>query len=391
MGERRDFRLLLISSLATAGSFGLLLPVVPLWAESGGAGPTGVGATNFTFLMVTVAMQLAAPRTLRALGHRESLVLGGALFGLPVFAYPVTTALPALVTVSALRGIGFALVVVTGSALVPRLLPAHRRGRGIGQYGLAIGLPNALCLPAGPWLTENLSFPLVFTLGGVLPLVGAAIALGMRVRTRQPRAERTAYRRAGTGRTVRPRDLAPPFLVTFAAALASSAFVTFLPAAVASATTATVGLLGYGVGTLTGRWVAGVLGDRYRRPVVLVPATAGSAVGVLMLVVSATADPGAGTAVAAAAGGLLFGTGFGAVQNCTLTAMFDRTSPSGYDVASTVWNMSIDAGIGLGSLALGAVAGLTGYPTMFAAAAALLTLALVPAVTVARHARRPDG
>src|SRR5690606_19051186 len=98
--------------------------------------------------------QLGAPRTLRLLGHRESLVLGGVLLGLPVAAYPLTADLPALLAVSALRGVGFALVVVTGSALVAHLLPPHRRGRGLGQYGLASGIPNVVCLPTGAWLAE---------------------------------------------------------------------------------------------------------------------------------------------------------------------------------------------------------------------------------------------
>lgn len=387
MSEWRDFRLLLASTLLTSGSFGLLLPVVPLWAQAGGAAPAGVGATNATFLLTTVAAQVGAPRVLRLLGHREALGLGALLFGLPVFAYVASSWLPGLIVISGLRGIGFAWIVVTGSALVAHLLPAYRRGRGLGQLGLSIGLPNVLCLPAGPWLSQQVSFPVVFMISGTLPLVGAGIAFTMRVRTKESRQARRDHARSDGRRSVRPADLAAPFAVMCSAALASSAYVTFLPAAVDAGAAATVGLLGYSVGALAGRWFGGVFGDRYRRPVLLVPGVALSALGVFALVLVTGTDVVAVAVTVAAAGGLVFGLGFGAVQNTTLTAMFDRVSSRGYDAASTVWNMGFDSGIGIGSLALGVLAGIAGYPVTFGVAAALLVLALPLAVPVSRRER----
>lgn len=387
MNERRDFRLLLVSTLLTTGSFGLLLPVVPLWAQHGGAAPAGVGATNATFLLATVAAQLTAPAVLRLLGHRETLVIGALLFGLPVFAYAPTTWLPALILVSALRGVGFAWLVVTGSALVARLLPAYRRGRGLGQLGVAIGVPNLVWLPAGPSLTTWLSFPTVFVVGGVLPLVGALVALPMRIRTRVSRGS-WADRPTGRTRPVRLLDLTAPLLVMCATAVTSSAFVTFLPAALDVTAVATIGLLGYGVGALAGRWLAGVVGDRHSRGTLLVPGVVASAVGLFALVVVTRTGTLWIALTCAGLGGLVFGVGYGAVQNSTLAAMFDRVESAGYDVASTAWNMALDAGTGIGSLALGMAAGVIGYSPTFGAAAALLAVALPPAIVVARSERR---
>ncbi|MQA81363.1 MAG: MFS transporter [Streptosporangiales bacterium] len=390
MDGRRDFRLLLASAPLTFGSFGLLLPVVPLWAEHGGAPPAGVGATNAAFLFVTVVTQVAAPRILPRLGHRESLVLGAVLLGLPVFAYPLTTSLPALVAISALRGIGFALVVVTSGALVARLLPAHRRGRGVGLFGLSIGIPNVLWLPAGPWAAEVAGFAVVFVLGGVLTLAGASIVVAMRIRTRERGRSRPGRDPDTADRPVRLRSLATPFAVMCVAALASSAFVTFLPAAFEGASGVTAGLFAYGVGGLAGRWLAGELGDRYRRPVLLVPGVFLSVAGLLGLLVGASTDAPTVVLVAGLAGGLAFGVGFGAVQNTTMTAMFDRVPPRGFDLASTAWNMAFDAGTAAGSLAIGVAAGLTGYPVTFAITAGLLAATLPLAVTLGRQTRAVD-
>ncbi|MQA04250.1 MAG: MFS transporter [Streptosporangiales bacterium] len=384
--HRRDFRLLLVSALATASGYGLLLPVVPLWAQAGGAAPAGIGATNAAFLLATVVAQFGTPAVLRLLGHRETLALGSLLFGLPVFAYAPTSWLPALITVGVVRGIGFALVVVTGSALVAHLLPAHRRGRGLGQFGLAIGLPNVIWLPAGPWLTEQVSFPVVFAVGGALPLVGAAITLAMRIRTRTPRARR-APRTSNAVASVRPAELAAPFLVVLAGALASSAYVTFLPAAVDRTVAVTVGLLGYGVGIVVGRWLAGVFTDSHRRPVLLGPGVAVSGLGMLTLAAVTVTDSAALAVVAVAVGGLAFGGGYGAVQNTTLSAMFARVEPAGFDKASTVWNMAVDAGTGAGSMLLGLLAGAAGYPWTFAATAAMLAVTWPLAFAINRRER----
>lgn len=387
---RADFRLLLASTAVTIASYVLLLPVVPLWAQSGGAGPAGAGATNATLLLVTVASQLAAPPLLRRLGHRECLLLGGALLGLPTFCYAITARLDVLLAVSAVRGVGFALLVVTGSALVARLLPARERARGLGTYGLAVGLPNLVFLPAGPWLAVHVGFGVIFAVAGALPLAGLALAAGMRVRTRTAagsgRGGRTHHRARPAPVPLGP--LALPFAVMMCSSLASSGYVTFLPTALGDQRTVAAGLFAYGVGLLTGRWTAGALAGRWRRAVLVGPGVGLGVCGLAALTASvAVAAPPSTLVGLVVAGALAFGLGFGAVQNDTLTLMFDRVPTAGYDVASTAWNMAYDAGTGTGSLALGIVAGSFGFPIAFAGTAALLA-AILPGAVASSRARR---
>ena len=87
------------------------------------------------------------------------------------------------------------------------------------------------------------------------------------------------------------------------------------------------------------------------------------------------------TAVPAAliAGSLIFGLGFGVAQNASLSLMYERAPASGYDAVSALWNLSYDAGMGLGAAGFGLFAGFTGYPIAFAAVAAAMLIALFPA------------
>ncbi|MFL5494299.1 MAG: MFS transporter, partial [Gemmatimonadales bacterium] len=79
-----------------------------------------------------------------------------------------------------------------------------------------------------------------------------------------------------------------------------------------------------------------------------------------------------------AAGAVLLGLGFGVAQNASLTLMFERVSPSGYDMVSAVWNLAYDAGLGLGAAGFGVVAARAGYMGAFGITAALMLAALAP-------------
>ena len=55
-----------------------------------------------------------------------------------------------------------------------------------------------------------------------------------------------------------------------------------------------------------------------------------------------------GSAVAIVVGSTLFGIGFGAAQNLTLTLMYNRVPKSRYGQVSALWNLAYDGGWGDG-------------------------------------------
>ena len=77
-------------------------------------------------------------------------------------------------------------------------------------------------------------------------------------------------------------------------------------------------------------------------------------------------------------GALLLGAGFGAAQNASLSLMFERVSPAGYDMVSAVWNLAYDAGMGVGAAGFGLLVVRTGYQAGFAIVGLILVAALVP-------------
>ncbi|MQA07028.1 MAG: MFS transporter [Pseudonocardiaceae bacterium] len=367
--------MLLGATLTTFFGYATLLPVVPLWAVRGGASAFVGGTTTGVFMGITVLTQIAVPRLTRAVGYRWTFLLGAALIGLPAPLYALSDAAEPLLLISALRGVGFGIITVCGSALVAELLPRAELGRGSGLYGVAVGVPQLLGVPAGIWVAEAWGYPAVFWAAGVLPVLGCLPAALL------PRVDGHAAPAGEVGGLLSQlRPLLGPWLVMLAAALAYGAVVTFTPMSLA---VAPVALLAVGAAMLAGRWASGMVGDRMGVAGRQLPLSVLLGVSGLLAIAAAVAGDGPWLAVL---GGLLFGAGYGVVQNDSLVAMFDRVPPHRYGMASAGWNIALDGGYGLGAVLIGAVVSGPGFVAAFLVTAGLVLLTLAPAWYAARRA-----
>ncbi|MFE9388042.1 MFS transporter [Streptomyces sp. NPDC006784] len=424
----RDFLLLLAATFAVFGSATPMLSIVPLWAEHGGSGHGGAGATTAVHMATTVATQIATGRILRRIP--ASWVLGGGalLIGLPCLGYALTAALPWTVAVSALRGTGFGLVTVAGSALAARLAGPGQRGRALGWYGVAVGLPAAVLVPAAVWAVAEVGFVPVFSASAALGMLGvplgAAVLAGRdpsrgrpRTRTSGPVASgpgasgpgpvgpdapgaRTAPVRTdsapGTSggpvpvRGLPVRLLAAPVLLLLAPVCALGSLMSFLPLALAPQA-APAALLTLSAALTVGRWAAGEWSDRrggtgrFMAPCAALCALATAAFALVGGGPAAPEGGGAAGTVAAVAAALVFGLGMGALQNDTLVAMFHRTGPERHAAISAAWNMTFDSAYGAGALLTGAVAQTfsLSLPAAFGVLA-VLTAAVLPVAAALR-------
>lgn len=375
-----SFRLMLATTFVGFSGYALLLPVVPLWASLGGSGEFGAGATTGILMLATVGTQFVVPVLLRSIGHRTVLALGMVLLGAPAPLYALSADLPLLLGVSLLRGIGFGLATVAGSALTAELVPPAEHGRASARYGIAAGLPQLALLPAGVLGVQQVGFGPLFALAGVLPVLGALLVPGIRVPRSRGEVAAGPSDPAQDWRAV--RCSAGPWLAMLSCSVAHGGLITFLPLALPRAGAVPLALLAIAACALLGRLLAGELGDRYGRAGRLLRVGIGlAAVGMIAEVVAVQGAPDSSlllSSVAAVAGAALVGMGFGLVQNDSLVVMFAMAGPSGYGAASAAWNIAYDAGTGLGAVALGAVAQPLGIPTAFGVSAALL-VAVLPA------------
>ncbi|WP_150237858.1 MFS transporter [Nocardiopsis quinghaiensis] len=396
----RGFALLIAATAIGLCGFAAVLPLVPLWATRGGAGEFGAGSTTAAFMLTTVLTQLAMPWLLERGGYRWAFPVGSLILGLPAPLFALTTDLGPLVAVSAVRGVGFGMVSVAGTVLAARLVPHRQVGRATGYYGLAVGLPQVLILPGGVALALHIGFDTAFWITGLCSVLGAVLSWGIwfadggRNRPALRGVDRSAASVHGASPAPSPLlALAAPLVLMLLTASSAGAVITFLAIPLEQAAWLVGGALAaYALAVVVGRWTAGMLHDRHRRTLLLLPGTAGAALGMALVTAALWShggegtDPGAWTALLVLLGTAVFGLGFGAVQNETVTLMLNRAGPAGYGRASAVWNIGYDAGSGAGAITLGLLIQLFGYGPAFAVTAVAL-LAVLPLALSGRGPR----
>ncbi|HEX6351792.1 MFS transporter [Actinophytocola sp.] len=359
----RPVVMLLVTSFGALSGFCLLLSVVPLYVARAGGGEVGAGLVTGAMMLATVLVELIVPRLLARLGYRAVMAAGLLLLGAPALALVGSPATALVLAMSLFRGAGLGIVVVVGSALAAELAPPSRRAEALALYGVVVGVPGIVGLPAGLWLSEHVGFTTVFAAAAAVALLPLVAVPALPARSGRP---------VGGGSVLGVRGGLARLAVIFTAfTFAGGVFATFLPLAVPAGTAAGA-LLVQALTTPVARYAAGRFAGRRGSGPLLVPSVLAAAAGAALLVL--------GGPLATVTGMALFGAGYGAAQNVTLALMMERVDSTDYGRTSALWNLAFDAGFGLGAVGFGLVVGPVGYAVGFALTAAVLVAVLAPAV-----------
>ena len=375
-------RALVVLSLLGFTGFCATLAALPWWAVRGGASPSAAGLVTTVLLGVTVVVQFLVPAVEQRIGTGRTLAAGLLALGAPSPLYLVSTDLGPMLAVSAVRGVGFGVLTVMGSALTAVLAPPARRGEAVGLYGLAVAAPNLLVVPGAVALAQNVAFwPVVVLATCPVLAVPSALAIGA---VRRPRVapERGSRRRAAWCAVL-------PSVVLLTVTLAGGGVTTYLPIERPDGYLATLVLLLFGVTAAFGRWRVGRLADRTGTRLLLPGAVV---LGVAGLALLAT-GMGRGTDALVLAGAAAFGVAYGAVQNLTLVVAFARAGGRDASTVSAVWNAAFDTGTGIGAVVVGALAATgMGAPAALGACAGLIAVCLpLAARASSRRGPGPPG
>ena len=358
-----------LAEFTSLTSFFLLLSVMPMLAAAAGAGSSGAGLTTGSLLLGTVTAEAVAAVAIRRFGYRAVLAAGTVLLGTPALAMLIREPQSVMVSTSLVRGFGFGLCGVVTGALTATLLPADRRGEGLGLLGIVSGVPAVVALPAGIWLAGHhlaAAAAVMAAVTGLLPLAAIRWLPDGREAGRNAGDREARHTGRGSGRIAGAALRLP--LIFAAATIAAGVLDSFLPLAKGiPSNLSSAALLVQAITATLSRWQAGKRGDRYGHARLLVPALAVAALGMAAMMVL-------GSPALIFTGMVLFGAGFGVLENATFALLIEQLPEA---KASALWNFAYDAGYGAGPAAFGLICARTGYPAAFALTGALV-LAAVP-------------
>ena len=351
-------------------SFFLLLSALPMLAAAGDAGSSGAGLITGSLLLGTVTAEAVAAAGIRRFGYRTMLAAGAVLLGAPALALLSREPQAVMMGVSFVRGLGFGLCGVTSGALAASLLPAERRGEGLGLLGIVSGVPAVVALPAGVWLAGHHLGAAAAALAAVAGLVPLAALRWLPGRGAANRTRSAARTRRAPGAALR---LA---LIFAAGTVAAGVLDSFFPLAKGvSSNLSSAALLVQAIIATLSRWQAGRHGDRCGHARLLIP-------GLVMAALGMTAMLWLSSPALVFASMVLFGAGFGVLENATFALLLERLPEA---KASALWNFAYDAGYGAGPAVFGLFAARTGYPAAFALTG-IFVLAALPAALRERKA-----
>lgn len=285
-------------------------------------------------------------------------------------------ALPVLLAVRLIQGVGSATFITGGPVLVADLTPAARRGEAIGLFNVASTVAIAIGPPTGVFLGTHISYTLTFGLSAACALVCIALLLPLRRTTqRVPTLDATVR---GPLLEWRVLPAAVPMFVVSLGIGAVFAFIVPLQAG--------RGLAGAGfyytldaIGFLTLRAIGGRWSDRYGRWRVIVPALAG--MGIALTILDAFPNY-----LAFVISGVIWGGSIAFTLPELNTLAVDLVPTERRGAASATITGFSELGIGGAGIVFGPVADRLSLPFVFALCAGLFFL--IATLCAARYRRK---
>jgi len=306
-----------IGQTVTVYALGSLLAAIPLTAATQGRCRRGL-------LLVALAGFVIA-NTLTALSSH----------------YPLTLAARFLAGMAA----GLLWALLAGYAA--RLVPEQQRGRAIAIAMLGTPLALSLGVPAGTWLGSLVGWRWCFGSMSVL-----ALALMLWVRLGLPDFPgQPADRRLTLGAVFKVPGVWPVLLVVLTFVLAHNLLFTYIAPFLAAADLAErtdLALLVFGLASLLGIWIVGVLIDRHLRALTLVSTLL---FGLAVLTLNLAGTTSALVYAALAVWGLAFG-GAATLFQTALAKAAGQAADIAQSMLVTTWNLAIAGGGLLGGVLL---------------------------------------
>lgn len=340
-------------------------PVFPLYLEKLGASSTIIGATFAAFTITATVTRPPVGLLIDRFGRKPFLLLGIVLFSVASLGYLWARSILLIVFFRILHGIGWSGCTTAISTLTADIAPERRRGELIGYASMANNLAAALGPIVGFAIFYRFGYDGTFLATFIICL--SSLLAASRIREPKLLASELRVRKSWIETLAVLETLLPATTIGFLS-FCLGGVVTFLPLYALERGLRNPGIwfTVYAVCLLISRPIAGPLSDRISRRAVILPGFILSLSGMILLAL-------ARSPVWLILAAIIMGLGFGAAQPALMTLAVDQTSPQRRGLSIAQYQLFFDLGIGLGSVALGALLDVVdrNFSTMYLAATAV--------------------
>ncbi|WP_102026246.1 MFS transporter [Salirhabdus sp. Marseille-P4669] len=341
--------------------FYLLLVTMAVYAvEQYNASESQAGLVTGIFIIGTLIGRLFIGQIIDTIGNRRMLFIGLGFFTITSFLYFANIGIIFLLLNRFIHGIALGVASTATGTIVAKIIPASRKGEGIGYFSMSTTLATAVGPFFGLYMSQHTTFDVIFSFCLALGIISFIIALFAKI----PEATSTKISEQTKGiklsNFIEPKAL-PIAIVTLVLAFSYSSvlsFINFYAIEIDLVEVASFFFIVYAVAILISRPFTGRLMDVKGANYVMYPTFALFGGGLLLLSV-------ANSSFLLLLSGVLIGLGFGNMQSATQAIAVKLTPTHRMGLATSTFFIFLDAGLGFGPYLLGVIIPITGYSNLY--------------------------
>ncbi|WP_031405511.1 MFS transporter [Geobacillus vulcani] len=368
----KDFVLICLANFFVFLGFQMTLPTIPLFVEHLGGNDQLIGVVVGVFTFSALIVRPFAGHALETKGRRFVFLLGLLIFVISVGSYSLISSIFLLFLMRIVQGIGWGFSTTASGTVATDIIPASRRGEGMGYYGLSGNIALAFGPSLGLVLAAMISFSHLFAICAALGVASVLFAAAI------------TYKKAEAvhGKGMNKWDLyeksaLTPSVLLFFLTVTFGGIASFLPLYTAQKQIGGLQLyfLLYALALMVTRTFAGQLYDRKGHRAVFLPGA-----GLILLAMLLLAWlPGEWALLLAA---VLYGFGFGMVQPGLQAWSVERAPAHRKGMANATFFSFFDLGVGVGAMVFGQISHWFGYPSIYLAASGSVLLSMLVYLSV---------
>lgn len=333
------------------------------------------GLVASIFILGALIGRFGTGRVIEDIGDKKVLMAGVIFFIITAALYFAAINLTLLILVRLLHGIAHGVASTATGTIVAKIIPAGRRGEGIGYYGMSIVLASALGPFVGILLIQHVDFKVVF----IVTLIISVIILGVSLLVHEPAGP--SARKQDADKAAKSFQLSDFFefkaipisvialIIGFSGSIVI-AFISLYAKQFHLEKAASFYFVISAIATLVSRPFAGRLFDIRGANFIIYPCLFIYGIGMLLF---SQADQGIILLLA----GAIIGVGYGNFMSSAQAVAIKAVQPQRFGLATATYYVFLDLGIGIGPYLLGSLVPLLGYRGLYLAMA-LLALATIP-------------
>lgn len=158
----RVLSVITLGSLLTGMNVSTLNVALPVVVRHFRAGAVASGWVLLSFMLVNTVVLVVCGRLADVFGRRETYLVGYTIFTVACLALGFAPSIGVLLALRVVQAVGFAMILINGTAIIAHAFPEHLLSQGLGFYISTISVAQVLGPTLGGFLAEAAGWQWVF-------------------------------------------------------------------------------------------------------------------------------------------------------------------------------------------------------------------------------------